>query len=233
MKIKEKYIEALKALDDWVIISEWAAKVAEMYPEILARADIQAANQAHDTTGLREIAARISSLVSSGSYLGRVEIDATESPKRVRYVTRDEFERHAEEEVQEDVAPLRRAEIERRDFAGLSAIEKYRLEELQAISRQLKSFYGLDFELDHAKALLNGDAPGSHHPDNLQFLLKQHNARKNNANWPRFSIDEQIHYIRAAVALQKTVMGQLGYEDQEDVLNSLLDRIANVYGSAD
>ena len=31
MNIREKYLEALKTTDDWVIVSEWAKKVGELY----------------------------------------------------------------------------------------------------------------------------------------------------------------------------------------------------------
>jgi hypothetical protein len=58
MKIQDKYLEALKSIAGWVIVSEWATKVGEMYPDILAKAEEQAAGQIQDTTGEREIAAR-------------------------------------------------------------------------------------------------------------------------------------------------------------------------------
>ena len=180
MKIKDKYLEALKSIDDWALVSDWAIRVGEMYPDILAKAEEQAENQAQETTGLREIGARISSGITSGAYVGQIEIDASERPRKVRFVTSDELRRYEAEEAEEDVAPLRRGEIERRDFAKLNSVERYRLEEFQAVSKQLKSFYGLDFELDYAEALLNADSPGRHHPDNLQFLLQLHNRKKQN-----------------------------------------------------
>ena len=124
MKIKDKYLEALKAIEDWAPVSEWAIKVGEIYPDVLAKAEEQAANQAQDTTGLREIGARISSAISTGSFSGQIEIDTSERPRKVRYVTQDDLTRHAVEDAEEDVAPLRRAEIERRDFQKLSPVEK-------------------------------------------------------------------------------------------------------------
>ena len=72
--------------------------------------------------------------------------------------------------------------------------------------------------------------PGKHHPDNLQFLLKLHNAKKNNANWPRFSLEEQLNYIDSAIKLQKVVIDRLGFENQTEVSDSLIDRISKVYG---
>ena len=35
LNLTEKYLEALKSLEDWVIVSEWAQKVGEMYPDVL------------------------------------------------------------------------------------------------------------------------------------------------------------------------------------------------------
>ena len=101
------------------------------------------------------------------------------------------------------------------------------------MSTQLKLFYGLDFELDHASALLNEAAPGRHHPDNLQFLLKLHNARKRNSNWPRFTLEEQLEYIRASVELQKLVMDRLELDGQTEVLEALLNRIALIYDESE
>src|SRR6056297_625261 len=42
MKIQEKYLEALKQIDGWVKVSDWAVKVGEVYPEVLEEADQQA-----------------------------------------------------------------------------------------------------------------------------------------------------------------------------------------------
>ncbi len=40
----QKYLEALKTFDDWIIVSEWATKVREVYPDLLAEANAQAEN---------------------------------------------------------------------------------------------------------------------------------------------------------------------------------------------
>lgn len=229
MKIQDKYLETLKSMGDWITISEWATRVAEVYPDMLEKAEEQAANQVQDTTGLREIGARISSATSAGIFDGQIEVDTSERPRRVRFVTADDLAKHAAIEAEDDVAPLKREEIEKRDFEKLTSVERYRLEEFQSISRQLKSFYGFEFELDHAAALLNEEMPGAHCPDNMQFLLKRHNRKKQNSNWPRFTLDEQIAYIRSAVELQKLVIERLGLEDQTDVVDALLERIAKVY----
>ena len=86
MNMTEKYLEALKDLDNWVIVSEWATRFGELYPELLEKANEEAKNQANETTGLREIAARISSGISRGAYIDNIEIDSSERPRKVRYV---------------------------------------------------------------------------------------------------------------------------------------------------
>lgn len=84
-RVSDKYLNALKLIEDWVTILDWATKVAEIYPDILEKAEKDAANQKSDTTGLREIAARISSNISQGIYAGKVIIDENQRPKKVKY----------------------------------------------------------------------------------------------------------------------------------------------------
>ncbi|EHR42612.1 HNH endonuclease signature motif containing protein [Alishewanella jeotgali] len=229
--INDKYLYALSAAADWLTVSEWALKVSELFPDLLANADAQASKQKNDTTGLREIAARLSSRISSGGFGSQIEVDASERPKKVRFLTPSEQQQHEAEEVEEDLAPLRRIDIIKRDNEQLSVAEQYRIDEFEAISRQLKAYFGLDFEVDHATALLNAKTPGKHHPDNLQLLLKAHNAKKHANNWPRFSFDEQKQYIEAAITLQTLVAGRMDVEVETHVMESLLSRLEAVYGS--
>lgn len=229
MNITEKYLEALKQADDWVMVSEWAQKVAAVYPDILAKAEREAANQANDTTGLREIAARISSSISRGAYAGKIEINDAERPRLVRYLPEAELEEHISQDVDEDIAPLRRGDIIKTAMDELGTHELYRVSEFEAISKTLKQLFGLDFEVDHAQALLNGQAPGAHHPDNFQLLLKAHNAKKNNDNWQRFTFAEQSDYILTAIRLQTLVSTRMNIDLNSDVLDSLLSRLEKVY----
>lgn len=229
--INDKYLYALSAAAAWLTVSEWALKVAELFPDLLANADAQAAKQKNDTTGLREIAARLSSRISSGGFGSQIEVDASERPKKVRFLTPTEQQQHEAEEVEEDLAPLRRIDIIKRDSEQLSVAEQYRIDEFEVISRQLKVYFGLDFEVDHAAALLNGKTPGKHHPDNLQLLLKAHNAKKHANNWPRFSFAEQKQYIEAAITLQTLVASRMNVEVETLVMASLLSRLEAVYGS--
>ncbi len=149
MTKSQKYLEALKSFDGWVIVSEWAVRVGELYPEILKEANEQAANQANETTGLRELAARISSRLSTGGFKD-VEIDDSERPRKVRYISPEQKEERIEEELESDIEPLTRAERIRQDMQSLSEIERYRIEEFEAIAKQLNRFFSLDFEVDHA-----------------------------------------------------------------------------------
>lgn len=230
LSINEKYLHALSLTSAWLTVSEWACKVAEVYPDLLIAADAQAAKQKNDTTGLREIAARLSSRLSSGGFGASVEVDASERPKKVRFLSAVEQKEHEAQEVEEDLAPLRRIDIIKRDSEQLSVTEQYRIDEFEAISRQLKTYFGLDFEVDHASALLNPKTPGKHHPDNLQLLLKTHNGKKNASNWPRFSFAEQKQYIEAAITLQSLVAVRMNVEVVSSVKDSLIQRLEAVYG---
>ncbi len=227
--IADRYLDALKSMEGWVSVSEWATKVGELNPDLLAKADSDALNQNQDTTGLRELAARISSNIARDAYRGQIEIDTSERPRRVRFITKEEHEDHVNTDAEDDVAPLKRDERIRRDISELSQHEKYRMEEFQSIAKHLKQFNGLDFELDHARALLNKDEPGKHHPDNLQFLLKAHNAKKSDNNWVRFTFDEQVEYINTVVKLQSLLSDRTGVHGDVGVLGSLLERLRNVY----
>ncbi len=227
--ISEKYLIALSTIDGWVTVSEWAIKVGEMFPEILAKANLEAKNHKNPSTGIREIAARISSAVATGRYTGKIEVDESERPKQVRIISPESIESYIEKELEADLEPLTRAQKIRTDEAALKTKDKYRLAEFDAIISQLKSFFNLDFEFEHAKAILNPLDPGKHHPDNIQILLKSHNRLKGNANWDRFTLKEQIEYIEAVVRVQKLVSRKMKVDLHEDVIGSIIERLKLVY----
>lgn len=229
MNITEKYLDALKSLDDWVIVSEWAMKFGELYPDLLDKANKEAENQTNETTGLREIAARISSAISRGAYEDKIEIDTSERPRKVRFLSKELRSKHESNEIEEDIAPLRRNEIIRLATQSMSSLDLYRTTEFEAIARLIKTHFGLDFEVDHANALLNKENPGDHHPDNFQLILKAHNSKKNNDNWDRFTINEQVEYIESAIKMQKIVSSRFNIEMDASVLDSLLDRLTKIY----
>ena len=229
MKIVEKYLEAIKTFTDYVTISEWAIKFSELYPDELEKANQQAANQKNDTTGLREIAARISSRLSTGGYSKEVLIDDSERPRKVKYITKDELIEQEQIEIDEDIEPLRRQDIINNATNQLEIFALYRITEFENIQKAFKQFFGLDFEIDHAEALLNNEKQGEHHPNNLQLLLKYHNGKKNKNSWNRFTFDEQVDYIKKSVALHSLVADKFEVEIDNKILDSLLNRLNEIY----
>lgn len=229
MSITEKYLEALSINDGWITVSQWAEKFGEMFPDLLEKAHNEAINQKTPSTGLREIAARISSNISRGAYTGLIEIDESERPRRVRRLTAAESENYIEKEIEDDLEPLTRSQKIKNDIEALSTKDRYRLSEFENIIDQLRSLFSLDFELDHAKALLNSTDPGSHHPDNIQILLKAHNRNKGVNNWPRFTFEEQVAYLRANIHVQRLVASRMGVDITEDVIESIIKRLELIY----
>ncbi|WP_320035391.1 HNH endonuclease [Halarcobacter sp.] len=229
MKTYEKYLEALKTFEDYVTVSEWAEKVALLYPSLLEKANKEADGQKNDTTGLREIAARIGSRVSTGGFEGFIKINEMERPRKVKYISKEELDENTTQEIEEDLEPLNRKEIEKTAEDKMVLKELYRLDEFRNIQKAFKTFFNLDFELDHAKALLNENDAGEHHPDNFQLILKYHNGKKSNKNWERFSLDEQLNYIRKCFELHSLVANRIGVSVDENILNSLMERLKEVY----
>ena len=225
----EIYLDALKVINGWATVSEWAEKVGELFPEVLEKAEKEAKAYANPSTGLREIAARISSSISRGAYQGVIELDESERPRKVRSITEAEAKTHEEKELAEDLAPITRNQKIKSAIEKLSVKDKYRLDEFEAIIGQLRQLFNLDFELEHAKALLNDKEPGFHHPDNIQVLLKSHNRMKSSDNWERFSLNEQMEYIKSAVILQKMVSRRMGIEIDDSVVDSILQRLKAIY----
>jgi hypothetical protein len=229
MKIHEKYLEALKTFTDFVTISEWAVKFGEMYPDELEKANAQAIKQKNDTTGVREIAARMSSRLSAGKFSGTVQIDDSERPKKVKYITKDQLEENIQKEIDEDIEPLRRQDIINNAVDKMQILDLYRISEFESIQKAFKQFFGIDFEIDHAEALLNDENQGAHHPDNLQLLLKYHNGKKNKKSWERFTFDEQVDYIKKTISLQSLVADKFDVEIDNKILDRLILRLKNVY----
>lgn len=229
MKIVEKYLEAIKTFTDYVTISDWAIRFSEIYPDELEKANKQATNQKNDTTGLREIAARISSNISSGKWAKELSIDDSERPRKVKFISKEELEEQTDKEIEEDIEPLRRQDIINNASNQLELFELYRITEFENIQKAFKQFFGLDFEIDHAEALLNKEKQGEHHPSNLQLLLKYHNGKKNKKSWKRFTFQEQSEYIKQTVNLQSLVADKFDIEINDKMLESLLNRLKEIY----
>lgn len=229
MKIHEKYLEALKTFTDYTTVSEWAEKFTQMYPDELEKANIQAENQVRDTTGLREIAARISSRIATGGFAQKILIDDSERPRKIKYISKEEQTIYEQKEIEEDIEPLRRQDIINNATNQLEIFELYRITEFENIQRAFKQFFGLDFEIDHAEALLNSEKQGKHHPSNLQLLLKYHNGKKNKNSWNRFTFEEQEDYIKKTISLHSIVADKFDIEIDNKILDSLLNRLKDIY----
>lgn len=227
--ISQIYLDVLKTIEEWSTVSEWAIKVGEFHPDLLEKADKEAKSYKNESTGLREIAARISSNISRGAYQGSIEIDESERPRKVRFLSEIDAKHYEEKELEDDLAPITRNQKIKNEYEILSVKDKYRLDEFEAIISQLRHFFNLDFELEHAKALLNSRDPGLHHPENIQLLLKSHNRMKSSDNWERFSLNEQMDYIKSAIVLQKMVSKRMGIEIDDSVIESILNRLKAVY----
>ena len=128
---REKYLDALKTFDDWVIVSEWAIRVGEKYPELLDKANKEAEKQSNKTTGLNQLAARISSEITRGTYTEQIEIDTSEKPRKVRYLTKELHVEHDSLVIEEDIAPLKRAEIIKIANESMAKLDKYRVAEFE------------------------------------------------------------------------------------------------------
>ena len=223
MTITEKYIEALKEIGDWATAGEWALKVAEMYPDIMENANEQAKNQKNDTTGMRELTARLHSNVSRGAYEGKIEIDMDERPRKFRYALPEDIEKRIDEELDEEMACLTRTERIKKDYESLSTYDKYRIQELEAIAKAFNSYFKTDIEVDHAQSLM-GDNPGRHHPDNLQLISKTHNRIKSKKSWERMNLEKQLEYLEKMMAYHEMV-----FDVDDEILASLVERVRKVY----
>ncbi len=223
MTITEKYLEALQQMEGWVTSGEWALEVAELYPDLLEKANEQARNQKIDTTGMRELTARIASAIARGAYEDKIEIDATERPRKIRFSTEEEIQKHVDEELDEEMASLTRAQKIRKEYDELNDFDKYRIQELESIAKAFNSYFKTDLEVDHAQALM-GDIPGIHHPDNLQLLSKTHNRIKSKASWERMSLEKQLEYLYKMKDYHAMV-----FKVDEGIFKSLMERIEKVY----
>ena len=65
----------------------------------------------------------ISSNLSSGGFLD-VEVDDSERPRKVRYISDTDKQTKIDDELEADIEPLTRAERIRSDFENLTEIER-------------------------------------------------------------------------------------------------------------
>jgi hypothetical protein len=124
--ISDKYVEALKQVEGWATVSAWAIKVGEVYPDLLEKANREAENQKNPTTGIREIAARISSRISTGGFTGHIEVDESERPRKVRIISETDLSTHVQRDIEEDIEPLTCDQKIKSDLNTLNTKEMYR-----------------------------------------------------------------------------------------------------------
>jgi hypothetical protein len=221
--ISEKYLEALVNLDDWVTVSEWASQVEIMFPDLLQKANEEAKNQKRKTSGHKELTARIHSNMVRKAYEGKIEVDESERPKKVKFLAHPEL---IEEEENKSIS---RDEIKFRDKEEWTENDRYRFDELEKIKKQLSTYLGVSFELDHAEALLNKSKPGKHHPDNLQILIKGHNGKKSDSSWGRFNLNEQIDYLNTMITAYNIIASKNDLDVEQGIISSLIERLKIVY----
>ena len=166
---------------------------------------------------------------SNTGFSQKILIDDTERPKKVKYLTKEELDNYEQREIEEDIEPIKRQDIINNATSKLEVYELYRITEFENIQKSFKQFFNLDFEIDHAEALLNNEKQGEHHPNNLQLLLKYHNGKKNKNSWNRFTFDEQVDYIKKSVALHSLVADKFEVEIDNKILDSLLNRLNEIY----
>ena len=224
----EKYLEAIKSLEDWATVMECAIRVSEMYPELLEEAEIQASNQSRKTNGIGALTAIIAGRISSKS-LKNVLVDNSFKPRKVKFVSEDEQNISIEEDIKSDVEPLTRIEKIKSDLSQLTEYEKYRIEEIETVTKSLNKYFSLDLEVDHSYALFNDEKQGYHHPDNLQILTKSHNGKKSKKNWEKFKIEEQVEYIRTLITHQSLIYDKFSIDIEPEILDLLVNRLSKVF----
>ncbi|RDU68624.1 HNH endonuclease [Helicobacter brantae] len=221
---KDLYLEALKQCDDWVSISEWANKIAELYPEEIERIDEKSQKQQKPTEGITQLIRNLSAKTGRGDFSKNIKIDDEGNVRKVKYITEEEKALIEQEDIEEED----RRQIIKQAESKMSQKELYRIKEFSDICSILKNKWGIIFEVDHAYAL-KGEKQGKHHPDNLQLLLKMHNGAKNNKDWTRFTFEEQEKYIRNIVETQKIICERMGSKIDDEVVDLLMMRLKAIF----
>lgn len=220
MKANEKYLQALKTFDEAVSIATWSSKYLQMFPP---------SSELDLSSELKQTIQKISLKISSGKFNESVFVDCDETPRLVKFITKDEFEKNTEIIIDADLEPIIRKELIKSSKDSLEAKELYRVTEFENIQKGFKEFFKIDFEIVAMQYLLDQNKDRHYNPTNLQFLLKHHQNKKANNSWDRFTIDEQIEYIKKVVELQGTLNDRLCVEINNSVLESLISRLIAIY----
>ncbi len=229
MTIKDQYLDTLKEIDDWVTISDWVDNICIKYPELLKKANEQGSNHTKPSSGVSNLLARVSSIITMNEGGSNVEVNREVNPREVRWVSDSVIKEHEVKDLEEDLASLTRRDKEKQGLALMSLFDRYRLDEFKDIASALNKYFRTDFEVDHARALMNLEDPGEHHPDNLQILAKKFNGIKNNKNWDRYSWEEQEVHIRDFFNPPLKAKEKLGIDGTQEILDALIARLKTIY----
>lgn len=52
---------------------------------------------------------------------------------------------------------------------------------------------------------------------------------KSNNNWDRFTLEEQVEYIKASVRIQKLVSNKMKLDLDEEVIEQIIERLKQIY----
>jgi len=125
----------------------------------------------------------------------------------------------------------RRYSVLKKSKVSHSLFDKYRTEEFYEIAKQLTKILNINIEVDHANAIC-GSQNGSHEVSNLQLLSREHNRKKHNKDWKRFSTEEQMEYLLALFEIQTLVDPAVKSQNLKEVykiVKGLINRLELVF----
>jgi len=219
MMNRDKFIEVLRSFNKPVTVSEWTKQLVNRYPSIL--------NQTNKRITPVELAGIISLKVTKGEF-SNILIDNCTPYRKISYSSSAMQGENMKYHAHKDVEPLLLSEKVAEDFKKLNELERYKIEELEAVALQLNRYFMLNLELSHASSLLKGKESGKHNVGNLQLLTKEH-ALKKRERIGKFTIEEQKAYIKRMIVVCSMVTKPFKVCLTDEVLDMLLDRLAKVY----
>ncbi len=225
----EKSMETLEKTTGWLELWDWADLVYAEHSDIAAVMDSRGAGWAIPKPGRRVIWGELQGITRGNQRQPKNLIVDTSGIKKVTYASDEEIEEYESNAEAKEEEYLSRKDIIKRDEESLTQIEKWNIDDFYVIAKMLNDSFNLDFEVDHAKALMNPIDPGNHHPDNLQILSKRFNGIKNSKNWDRYSWEEQEEHIRDCVDPYLKNRERLDIDGTKEDLDYIIDRLKKIY----
>jgi len=223
MTKRERFVDVLKTFDTPITILEWANSVIEQYPSLLTQIN----SKTNEKMTLKDLAMTISLKVSKGEF-SEIKILENKPYRKVMYVSESMKNDLIKSEVKKDLESITLSSKIKEDIKKSTESDRYRLEELESIKKQLNRYFALNFVLHHATSLTNKDKQAKHHADNLQLLTKEHILIKKDGE-SKFSIDEQKAYIKRVISIQLMINKNIDINLTDEVLEMLLERLEKVY----